>query len=179
MLRITKQADYAIILLGHFVTGSETTTYTARDLSAESRIPLPMVGKILKALVRKGLLLSHRGVKGGYGLTRPAEKVSVAHIIEAIDGPIGITVCSVHAGSCDHEERCPSRSNWARINKSILKSLQGITLADMARPIPDGFALLPATAPHREASACACGQDCACVHTGAPAVVAPLSRETA
>lgn len=179
MLRITKQADYAIILLGHFVTGSGSVTYTARDLSAESKIPLPMVGKILKSLVRKGLLLSHRGVKGGYALTRPADQVSVAHIIEAIDGPIGITVCSVHAGSCDHEERCPSRSNWARINNSILKSLQGITLADMARPIPDGFTLPMAAAPRAGAAACACGHDCACHHAGAPAAAPPLSRETA
>jgi FeS assembly SUF system regulator len=179
LLRITKQADYAIILLGHFVTGSGSVTYTARDLSAESKIPLPMVGKILKSLVRKGLLLSHRGVKGGYALARPADQVSVAQIIEALDGPIGITVCSVHAGTCDHEERCPSRSNWARINRSILKSLQGITLADMARPIPDGFALPVAGAPNLGATHCTCGHDCASAHSGAPAVHAPLSRETA
>ncbi|MDZ4804688.1 MAG: SUF system Fe-S cluster assembly regulator [Candidatus Eisenbacteria bacterium] len=134
MLRITKQADYAIVLLSHFITDAIEGDYTARDLSVETGISLPMVGKILKALVHRGLLISHRGVNGGYHLARPAESISVAAIIEAIDGPIGLTTCSVHAGECAHEERCPSRGNWSRINNAVLKSLRGISLADMARP---------------------------------------------
>ena len=134
MLRITKQADYAIVLLSHLVTDDSEGDYTARDLAAETGISLPMVGKILKALVHRGLLVSHRGVKGGYHLARPAEDISVATIIEALDGPIGLTTCSAHAGECAHEGRCPSRGNWSRINNAVLKSLRGISLADMARP---------------------------------------------
>lgn len=135
MLRITKQADYAIVLLSHFITDEIEGDYTARGLSVETGVPLPMVGKILKSLVHRGLLISHRGAKGGYQLARLAESISVAEIIEAIDGPIGLTTCSVHAGECAHEGRCPSRGNWSRINAAVLKSLRGISLADMARPM--------------------------------------------
>ena len=135
MLRITKQADYAIVLLSHFITDGIEGDYTARGLSAATGIPLPMVGKILKALVHRGLLISHRGAKGGYQLAREADGISVAAIIEAIDGPIGLTTCSVHSGECAHEGRCPSRPNWNRINAAVLQSLRGISLADMTRPM--------------------------------------------
>jgi FeS assembly SUF system regulator len=135
LLRITKQADYAIVLLSHFITDDVAGDYTARGLSVSTGIPLPMVGKILKALVHRGLLISHRGVKGGYQLARPGAEISVATIIEAIDGPIGLTTCSVHTGECAHEGRCPSRPNWNRINAAVLQSLRGISLADMARPM--------------------------------------------
>lgn len=134
MIRITKQADYAIILLGHFVTDSNQTTCTARDLASQAGLPLPMVGKILKSLVRNNLLVSHRGVKGGYGLAKPPEEITVVDIITAMDGPIGLTVCSVHAGDCDYEPCCPARTNWQRINQAVYSALKGISLREMARP---------------------------------------------
>ena len=105
MLRITKQADYAIVLLSHFITDGVTGDYSARGLSGQTGIPQPMVGKILKSLVHRGILISHRGVKGGYQLARSPEVISVAEVIEAIDGPIGLTTCNVHAGECAHEDR--------------------------------------------------------------------------
>lgn len=147
MLRITKQADYAIVLLCHLVTDAAEGDYTARDLSVQTGISLPMVGKILKSLVHRGLLNSHRGVKGGYQLARPAESISVATIIEAMDGPIGLTTCSVHAGECAHEGRCPSRANWSRINNAVLKSLRGISLVDMVRPMVPLPHLMSAASP--------------------------------
>ena len=70
MLRITKEADYGIVLLSHFAAGGDGSVHTARDLAEQAHLPLPMVGKILKSLARNGLLLSLRGVHGGYRLAR-------------------------------------------------------------------------------------------------------------
>ncbi len=137
MIRITKQADYAIILLGQFVNSGNNTTYNARDLAGATKLPLPMVGKILKTLVRGSLLESHRGVKGGYALTRRPEEISVDEIIGVMEGPIGLTECTVH-GDCEYETFCPARSNWNKINQAVLKALRGISLAEMAPPARNG-----------------------------------------
>lgn len=133
MIRITKQADYAIILLGHFVTDSNHVSCNARDLAAQTHLPAPMVGKILKTLARQGLLESHRGAKGGYSLAREPEDISVAEIIAALDGPFGLTACSAHEGDCEFEASCPTRSHWKTINRAILGALRQVSLREMAR----------------------------------------------
>src|SRR5512140_563207 len=134
MIRITKQADYAIILLGHFVSDDCNVGWNARDLAAHTRLPLPMVGKILKMLARRGLLESHRGVKGGYKLARKPEEIPVVEIISAVEGPIGITSCSAVSGCCEYEPACPARSNWHLINRAVLSALRNISLKEMAQP---------------------------------------------
>ena len=134
MIRITKQADYGIVLLTHFVGEPGAVINTARDLAEQARLPLPMVGKILKTLVRKGLLASHRGVKGGYSLARPADSISVADIVSARDGPIAMTSCSAHPGDCEIENDCPAVGNWHRINIAIQSALSGISLKEMSSP---------------------------------------------
>jgi FeS assembly SUF system regulator len=143
VIRITKQADYAIILLGNFVTDSNHVSCNARDLAAQTRLPAPMVGKILKTLARQGLLESHRGAKGGYSLAKAPENISVAEIITAVDGPFGLTSCSVHEGDCEFEASCPTRSHWKTINRAILGALRQVSLREMARPSASLFRGLP------------------------------------
>jgi FeS assembly SUF system regulator len=133
MIRITKQTDYGIVLLTHLAADPERQ-YNAPDLAAEAHLPLPMVSKILKLLARESLLVSHRGVKGGYGLARQPEAISMAEIIAALEGPIAITECISVEGDCSHEPLCPVRSNWRRINQAVRTALEGITLAEMAHP---------------------------------------------
>jgi FeS assembly SUF system regulator len=134
MIRITKQTDYGIVLLTHMAVHADRQ-YNAPDLAAEAHLPLPMASKILKLLAREGVLISHRGVKGGYSLARPPHAVSMAEIIAALEGPIAITECIDEAGDCAHERLCPVRSNWHRINEALLVALQGITLAEMVHPL--------------------------------------------
>jgi FeS assembly SUF system regulator len=131
MIRITKQTDYGIVLLTH-MAGRPERQYNAPDLSGETRLPLPMVSKILKLLAREGVLASHRGVKGGYSLARPADEISMADIIAALEGPIAITECVSVESDCSHEPVCPVRSNWQRINEAVREALEGITLAELA-----------------------------------------------
>jgi FeS assembly SUF system regulator len=140
MLRLTKLTDYAIVVLTYFAQapeGSEAQVLTARGLSEASRLPLPTVSKVLKSLSRAGLLMSHRGVAGGYSLARPPEAISVADVIAAIEGPISLTECSARApGLCELEGTCPSRSNWRRINEAVRGALEKLSIVDMTTPMP-------------------------------------------
>lgn len=137
MLRMTKSADYGIVLLTH-MAGEADRIFNAPELAQGARLPHPTVSKILKILAREGILASHRGAKGGYSLARTPREISVDQIIEALDGPIGITECIDEApGECGQEPICPVRGNWQRINEAIRDALSGITLAEMTSAAPD------------------------------------------
>jgi len=136
MIRMTRVTDYGIVLLTYFARSPEGTLHTARDLARDAHLPLPTVNKVLKTLTRRGLLESHRGVKGGYTLSRHPEEISVAEIISATEGPVAMTECTVDGpGGCDHESECPVSDNWQRINQAIQEALDGISLAEMTRPL--------------------------------------------
>ena len=125
--------DYGIVLLSHFAK-DESRTQNARDLAYEARLPLPTVSKILKSLSRGEVLISQRGVKGGYRLARRASEITIAQVIQTLEGPIAMTECSSHApGVCDFEARCPVRSNWRKINEVVRSALINLTLLDMTR----------------------------------------------
>jgi len=144
VIRLSKLADYGIVIMTNLARHPDRQ-HNAAELAAEAHIPQPMASKILKALARTGLLASHRGAKGGYGLARPAERITVAEVITALDGPIALTACIEHApGECDIEAVCPARANWQRINDAIRRALDDITLAEMAQTVPAAFGVLPA-----------------------------------
>jgi len=134
---MTRLTDYGIVLLTYFARDTARSMHNARDLAKAAHLPLPTVNKILKALTRKGLLLSHRGVKGGYSLARRPEEISMADIITATEGPVAITQCTVSLpGSCTQEFSCPVHLNWQKINDAIRQALESVSLSDMARPAP-------------------------------------------
>ena len=120
-------------------------------LALETRLPLPTVGKLLKQLSKGGLLASQRGTKGGYVLAKHPREISVSSIIATLEGPVAITECNGMT-RCEHESFCSTRPNWQIINETIRGALEGLTLADMTRPLarrialPTAFAL-PARAP--------------------------------
>ena len=134
MLRMTKTADYAIVLLTRMAEQPDRI-FNAPELAVGTQLPAPTVSKILKILARHDLLESHRGAKGGYGLRRAPKDISVEAIIIAVEGPIGITECIDDTpGACGQEPVCPVRSNWQRINEAIRQALAGITLDEMTHP---------------------------------------------
>lgn len=135
MLRMTKQADYGIVLLTHLAR-HPGRTFAAPEMAEETHIPLPTVSKILKLLVREGVIASHRGVKGGYSLDRDPQEISVADMIAALDGPIAFTECIEDSpGLCSQEAFCRVRSNWQVINRAVREALCGITLAHLTLPM--------------------------------------------
>ena len=143
MIRVTRLTDYGIMLLTYMSQDSTLPLRTAPDLAAETRLPLPTVSKILKMLARRGVLVTHRGVNGGFSLARRPETISISEIITALEGPIALTECGADApGKCQLERLCPVRSNWQRINQAVRAALEHLTLSDMTRPLSHDFVTL-------------------------------------
>lgn len=138
MLRISRIADYGVVLATRLAMLLPEDMRSVPELARDTGVPQPTVSKILKQLGRAGILESTRGARGGYRLARRPEHVTVADVIAALEGPIGMTECG-HGddhGDCELSSRCGVRGNWQRINEAIAEALSAITLAEMAEPKP-------------------------------------------
>jgi len=133
MLRLSKLADYAVVVLVRLSRGEPCQT--SPGIAAVTGLPEPTVAKVLKALAAGGLVKSQRGARGGYRLARPLESIPVADVIAAIDGPVHLAACveGSHA-NCEAEASCPCRGQWDQVNDIVMQALTTISLADMARP---------------------------------------------
>ena len=137
MLRISKLADYATVVMS-YMARQPLDTYSAARISERLGIGQPTVSKILKLLAHGNLLSAQRGVNGGYTLARSPGKISIAEIIDSMEGiPVGLTECSSQPGVCTQESDCAIRGNWQRISHIVRRSLEGVTLADMSLPQVD------------------------------------------
>lgn len=130
MLRVTKLTDYATVVLTTLAAQSDAV-HSASELAERAGLEVPTVAKVLKPLAQAGLVVGFRGANGGYRLARVASEISLIEIVEAIEGPLGMTECSVHAGACGIEQSCNVRANWRRINDVVADALRGVTLAQM------------------------------------------------
>ena len=130
MLRMSKLTDYGTMVLAQ-LAASDSGWTTAGQVACATHLGQPTVSKLLKALVHAGLVVSSRGVQGGYALARPAAAISAAAILDALEGPVAITECSASHGVCDLESYCRVGTAWQRINHSIRKALEGVSLADL------------------------------------------------
>jgi FeS assembly SUF system regulator len=140
MLRVSKLTDYATVVMTCLAESGDEVL-SAQLLAERARLETPTVSKVLKKLAQAGLVDSWRGVNGGYRLAREPRLISVADMVTAMEGPIGMTECCAHSGLCNHESHCGVRVNWQRISDAIRVALEGVTLADMMtppsrRPIP-------------------------------------------
>ena len=134
MLKLGKLADYGTMIVT-VLAGAPERLHSAQELAARTHVAAPTVAKLLKLLTKGGLVESLRGARGGYKLARSASDITVADVIAAIDGPIGLTECSVHKGDCAVESTCGVRGNWRLINSAIHEALRSVTLAEMAKPL--------------------------------------------
>lgn len=149
MLRLSKLTDYGTVVMTYMAHAPERV-HTAREITTSVDIALPTVSKILKLLTKEGLLISYRGAKGGYRLARAPRCISVAEIIGALEGRVGLTECSTSPGLCSHEPVCAVRTNWQRINTTIMQALESVSLAEMTKPVSK---LRPVDMPRRSAPA--------------------------
>ena len=142
MLRISKMTDYATVILAH-LAADEAGRRTAVELAELTSIGVPSVSKLLKELQRAGLVASTRGAHGGYALARPAAAISAADIIDAVEGPVGLTECATHPGQCGLEPSCRVGRSWQRVNVAIRRALADVKLTHLtaresgAMPVPD------------------------------------------
>ena len=143
MIKLSRMADYGVILMVRLARYPGAIT-TATELAEETALPGPTVSKLLKQLLRAGLLESQRGNSGGYMVAGPIEGITVADIIAALDGPIALTECMTEDGNvCEIEALCPTRTNWHQINEALVNALEGVSLVDMARPAVNVGSRLP------------------------------------
>ena len=131
-MKINKLTDYSIVILANLVAKDENAMYTAKELSEFSGIPFPTVTRILKMLSNKGILESQRGAQGGYELIKNSTDISVAEVIEAMEGPIALTECASDDCGCAFEPSCAVGKPWQKINKAVNDVLRNISLSDMS-----------------------------------------------
>ena len=136
MLRLSKKADYALLAMRHLAAHRERGAMPARELAELYDIPPELLAKVLQKLVRARLLLSHQGIRGGYGLSRPPAAISVADVIQAVDGPVTVTACSDTDHSCDQFSKCSIRDPLWRVKDRILSALATTSVADLVIESP-------------------------------------------
>ncbi len=130
MLRISRLTDYGTMVLAE-LAAQRPALRSAGQIAETTRIGHPTVSKLLKSLARAGLVNSERGSHGGYTLARPADEISAADIIDALEGPLSITECSSLDGQCDFEAWCHVGSAWQQINERIRAALGEVSLAEL------------------------------------------------
>lgn len=134
MLRISKLADYATVIL-NCLSQDTASQLSANEIAQHTHLSRPTVSKILKILLEAQLVISTRGVVGGYRLARAASAITLAQIIAAIEGPPGLTECAKSAHLCRQNTTCAIKHNWQAIHQFILATLETITLAEMGKSL--------------------------------------------
>src|SRR5690348_15974620 len=132
MLRLSKKADYALMAMKHLAQKRDVSSTSAREIAEQYDIPIELMAKVLQRLVRMGLLASTQGTRGGYQLGRSATNISVAEVIEAIDGPFIVTACSTDKHDCEQFNKCSIRDPLWQIRERIAAALETVTIAEIA-----------------------------------------------
>jgi Rrf2 family protein len=132
MLRLSKRADYALMAMKHLAMRGDRGSSSARAIAEEYGIPIELMAKVLQRLVRRGLLVSYQGTRGGYLLARLATEISAADVIQAIEGPVTVTACSTHGTQCDQFSKCNVRDPLFKVRSRILAALGECTIAELA-----------------------------------------------
>jgi Rrf2 family protein len=136
MLRLSKKADYALIAMKHLALRGDRGSSSAREIAELYDIPIELMAKVLQRLVRRGLLASQQGTRGGYQLAHVPARISVADVIQAIEGPVTVTACSTEEGQCEQFSKCNVRDPLHRVRERILSALGECTIAELAADIP-------------------------------------------
>jgi len=137
MLRLSKKADYALMAMKHLAQVQTGTSTSAREIAKSYDIPVELMAKVLQKLVKKGFLVSTQGTRGGYLLKERPASISVADVIQAIDGPLTVTACSTENNDCDQYNKCNIRDPLWRIRTRILDALDMVSLAEIAAETQD------------------------------------------
>lgn len=146
MLRLSNLADYGVVVMtaaAHAADGGALAS--SAQIAQLTTIPAPTVAKLMGLLARAGLLVSQRGVGGGFALARPAAGISLADIVEAIDGPISLTHCGQPgAECCSISDACQVKPHWLPVNRAVRTALAGVSLAELAPEQQQSEQMVPA-----------------------------------
>lgn len=131
-MRLSSLADYAVVMMSAAARHSVGARLSATSLAAETGVPLPTAQKLMGKLAGAGLLTSARGAGGGFRLARPVTEISIADIVEAVEGPIAMTACVEGRRDCELEGNCRMKPHWSVVNSAVKGALSGVTLAALA-----------------------------------------------
>ncbi|MBO9498309.1 MAG: SUF system Fe-S cluster assembly regulator [Novosphingobium sp.] len=136
-MRLSSMADYAVVTMSAAARHCGGARVSAAQLAEETRLPVPTVQKLVSMLSSAGLLRSVRGAHGGLQLARPAAAISLADIVEAVEGPIALTAC-VETGKqdCALEACCSARPHWGAVNAAMRGALAEVPLTRFVTPAP-------------------------------------------
>lgn len=131
MLKISRKAEYALLALGQLSSLAAEgggPTCTARELARRLSAPRELLSKVLQSLARAGLVRSEKGVRGGYALARSATRISVADLVEAVDGPVALVDCLDDPEACDRRADCCLREPFSQLNSDLHGLLKDMTV---------------------------------------------------
>jgi FeS assembly SUF system regulator len=136
-MRLSSLADYAVVMMAAAARHGAAARLSATLLSAETGVPLPTAQKLVGKLSAAGLLATQRGAAGGFMLARACEAISLADIVEAVEGPIALTSC-VEEGKadCALESACKVRPHWGLVNEAVRGAFASVSLASLTHPSP-------------------------------------------
>ena len=134
-MRLSNLADYAVVTMGAAARHCGGARTSAAELAAETGLPAPTVAKLVSRLTAAGLLRSTRGAHGGLQLARPAAAITLADIVEAVEGPIALSACS-DGGECAIDEHCAVRPHWPIVNQALRGALAGVSLIQLTQRTP-------------------------------------------
>src|SRR5574338_734978 len=137
-MRLSHLADYAVVLMTAAARRSAGERLSATELSAETGVPLPTAQKLMGQLAASGLLSSARGASGGFALARPAQQISLADIVEAVEGPIAMTVCSEGRTDCALDAHCRVKPHMGIVGTAVRGALDAVNLAQLSAPAQAG-----------------------------------------
>jgi FeS assembly SUF system regulator len=132
-VRLSSMADYAVVTMSAAARHCGMVRVSAAQLAEETGLPVPTVQKVVSYLTAAGLLRSSRGAGGGLKLARPAAAITLADIVEAVEGPIALTACTDHGKhDCGLESACAVRPHWGVVNEAMRGALAGVPLTRLA-----------------------------------------------
>ena len=134
-MRLSHLADYAVVLMSAAARRPAGARLSATELAGETGVPLPTAQKLMGQLAACGLLISARGASGGFALSRAAAEISVADIVEAVEGPIAMTVCSGHEGAsdCALDAHCRVKPHMGVVGNAVRGALGAVSLTELAQ----------------------------------------------
>ncbi len=132
-MQITRQADYALRAMLYLARMNSDMRAATSQIATEQQIPPSFLAKIISQLSIAGLINTSRGAKGGVSLSRPAEEISMLEVVEAIDGPINLNICSHNAGVCPFGEDCPIQPIWSDAQLELINKLKSTNFAQLAK----------------------------------------------
>jgi Rrf2 family protein len=141
-MQLTRAADYAVRVMIHLASLQPGTRVNRDALATAAEVPTHFLSKVLQSLVRARLIVAHRGTSGGFALAVPAEQVSVLRIVEAVEGPIQLNICTASGHGCIRQGWCPAHLVWLEAQAALTQVLRSASIAKLAGQ--------PATTPRQD-----------------------------